>query len=927
MKDAHRGIGSRLLAVFLSFTLVMSSTPVQSFALDGDSQDGEAGSTIEQVEDSGTSDTSSDGVTSDGSVEDDQTEQVVEVDGISSIQQQGETTTDSTVSADARDEEDPSSVELSPQSTILASGKIPNMTGLSWSIDSNYALSITGTGKLAFSWEMNDAPWKNANGTNYQSKIRSVSIASTVEIHSLGDSLENCTSLTSIDASHWTISNDSVDFYDAFKGCTALKTADVTNLVKSNVTSVASMFFGCSSLTSVTGLNTWDTSGCRGFSNIFYRCTSLKTIDFSSFDCSAAQYMMFPFPEDGSLSEIKFGPKWKFRGSKETDNQYIPTELGSYLSTPISWKNDSGNVYKGPDLINSWSSSMAGTYQRYTFVISSTNTVAGQVLAVIGNDTRSWGYSGTSGTFAATGGQDVVLNIHPSYGYGVKDVVLDGVSKGSVTSVKLTSISADHTIAVTFAKMAGVASFLITSTVNGYGGYFFQGGSITAYPPGSNIDIAVKVVTGNRLKSLTVDGVVVDTVYDNSIHAYTYTLKNIQADHTIVATFEKTSATEYSITSSCDTGGSISPEGTTTVTSGSSKTYSITPESGYSISTVVVDGKNVGAVDTYTFPNVTANHTISATFKKNSSGKLTRFAGDRALDTMQQIVDSSFTATHGTVLLATSDGYWDALTAAGLAGFSSAPVLLTSSTSLSSQTQAELKRLKPTTIIVCGGTMAIADNVVTAAKQASGATTVERCAGQDATGTACEIFKKSSGWTNTAFIATNQGYWDALSIAPYAYAKHCPIFLTEGSSQITDETISTMKNGGITKVYILGGTGAISSDVEGQLKAAGITVSGRLWGQNAIGTSEKVAEFELANGMKADGLALATNDGYWDALSGAALCGRRNSVLLLVSDSDRTCIDTIVVNNRSSIKNAFVFGGTLAVSSDTESYLRGKLGW
>ena len=70
----------------------------------------------------------------------------------------------------------------------------------------------------------------------------------------------------------------------------------------------------------------------------------------------------------------------------------------------------------------------------------------------------------------------------------------------------------------------------------------------------------------------------------------------------------------YSITASAGTGGSISPSGSVSVNSGISKTFSITPSTGYKISSVTVDGSSVGALSSYTFTNVTNNHTISATF-------------------------------------------------------------------------------------------------------------------------------------------------------------------------------------------------------------------------------------------------------------------------------------------------------------------------
>lgn len=78
-------------------------------------------------------------------------------------------------------------------------------------------------------------------------------------------------------------------------------------------------------------------------------------------------------------------------------------------------------------------------------------------------------------------------------------------------------------------------------------------------------------------------------------------------------------AGSFSITSSAGSGGTISPVGASTVTSGGSKTYSITPKYGYGISSVQVDGISVGAVSSYTFSAVKANHSIKALFKRKYS--------------------------------------------------------------------------------------------------------------------------------------------------------------------------------------------------------------------------------------------------------------------------------------------------------------------
>ncbi len=77
----------------------------------------------------------------------------------------------------------------------------------------------------------------------------------------------------------------------------------------------------------------------------------------------------------------------------------------------------------------------------------------------------------------------------------------------------------------------------------------------------------------------------------------------------------------FTIVASAGTGGSISPSGTVQVAKGSNQAFSISPNAGYSIKDVLTDNSSAGAVSSYTFPNVTANHTIYALF--NSTGGLT----------------------------------------------------------------------------------------------------------------------------------------------------------------------------------------------------------------------------------------------------------------------------------------------------------------
>ncbi|GEM_PF-3829677 len=86
---------------------------------------------------------------------------------------------------------------------------------------------------------------------------------------------------------------------------------------------------------------------------------------------------------------------------------------------------------------------------------------------------------------------------------------------------------------------------------------------------------------------------------------------------TVTATFDfvvSAFADTYSITASAGANGSISPAGTATYDAGASMAFAITADAGYSISDVLVDGGSVGAVGSYNFENIAADHTIAAEF-------------------------------------------------------------------------------------------------------------------------------------------------------------------------------------------------------------------------------------------------------------------------------------------------------------------------
>ena len=79
----------------------------------------------------------------------------------------------------------------------------------------------------------------------------------------------------------------------------------------------------------------------------------------------------------------------------------------------------------------------------------------------------------------------------------------------------------------------------------------------------------------------------------------------------------------YTIEATAGAGGSISPSGSVSVREGRDQTFTITPDKGYAVSNVKIDGKSIGAVKSYTFENVSRTHTIEVIFVKGTASAST----------------------------------------------------------------------------------------------------------------------------------------------------------------------------------------------------------------------------------------------------------------------------------------------------------------
>src|SRR5262249_19601497 len=120
---------------------------------------------------------------------------------------------------------------------------------------------------------------------------------------------------------------------------------------------------------------------------------------------------------------------------------------------------------------------------------------------------------------------------------------------------------------------------------------------------------------------------IVDVVVDGgSVGAVpSYTFNTVLANHTISATF---AITTHTINASAGANGSIAPSGAVIVNDGADQTFTMTPNTGFHVQDVLVDSVSVGAVTSYPFTNVTADHTISATFALTCGPQSTVYVDD-----------------------------------------------------------------------------------------------------------------------------------------------------------------------------------------------------------------------------------------------------------------------------------------------------------
>jgi hypothetical protein len=287
-----------------------------------------------------------------------------------------------------------------------------------------------------------------------------------------------------------------------------------------------------------------------------------------------------------------------FNTATTTGNSYAVTVLTQPVGQSCAVTNGSGSVSSA----NVTSVSVTCTTNTFTITAS---TGANGTVTPSGVTTKDYGAS------------QVYTIATSTAGYHVADILVDGSSVGtSSLTYTFTNIAANHTISATFA----INHYTITSSVSGGNGTISPtGATIVSY--GATPTYAIATSTpGYHVADILIDGVSVGT------STLPYVFSAVHANHTIVASF---AINHYTITASAGANGTVTPSGVTTKSYGDSQAYTIaTSTAGYHVADILVDGSSVGTSSlTYTFTNITANHTISATFNPNGSTPSTYTVG------------------------------------------------------------------------------------------------------------------------------------------------------------------------------------------------------------------------------------------------------------------------------------------------------------
>jgi len=334
-----------------------------------------------------------------------------------------------------------------------------------------------------------------------------------------------------------------------------------------------------------------------------------------------------------------------------------------------------------------------------------------------------------------------------------------------------------------------------------------------------------------------------------------------------------------------------------------------TPAPGATANTYATTATTTATTATTTATTTTSATTTTTTTAPNQyNPKVSRIAGESRTQTAVGISQKAFDYAE-TVVLTSGDAYADALAGVPLAYALDAPILLTDGKTLSAHTSAEIYRLGAENVYILGGTASIGSVIENQLKSSGYAVT--RIYGQTRFETAERIaaamYELGAIKSNTVFFTYGYNYPDALAISPVASMSGSPILYAPSSGSISDGSAAFVDMVNANNAVILGGTNAVGSDVEADIRSLGLMVN-RCGGADRYETAINISAKYNAL-FDGDTVCFATGKNYPDALAGGVFAAKEASPVVLVDNSAKLSIIKDYVRTLSP-DTAYVFGGT-----------------
>lgn len=302
-------------------------------------------------------------------------------------------------------------------------------------------------------------------------------------------------------------------------------------------------------------------------------------------------------------------------------------------------------------------------------------------------------------------------------------------------------------------------------------------------------------------------------------------------------------------------------------------------------------------------------------------GVTVRFAGVERTDTAVQVSKAGFT-TADTVVIARADAYPDALAGAPLAGKRRAPLLLSGRDELSAITAQQIGRLGPSKAVILGTTDVVGAGVEAQLRQL-GVEAIQRIGGTTRFETAAGIARAVGAPDSTAILVLgagttpDTGWADAVAVSGYAARTGTPVLLTLHDT-IPQATLDALRTLAVDTVTIVGGTAAVSHDVETQLRAHGFTTE-RLAGSDRFATSIAVAERDRTTGGDPARMWAVTGTNWPDALAAGPAAASVGGLVLLVPPTTAGATYTYIADRDPD--QIVISGGIAAVSRPVQRVL------